>query len=81
MDVINWIQVNMGSVIAGAAVAIAAALALRSIWKRRRTGGCGCGCSGCSNTRSGPSSDAGSNANGGRSCAGCMAPRTDDGPV
>ena len=41
------------SIVSTAAVGLiilaAAALALRSIWKKKNGGGCGCGCRGCAN--------------------------------
>ncbi len=58
----SWIQANMGNIIAGAAVVLAAAFALRNMWKRRKTGGCGCGCAGCTGAPAGASAQCGAGA-------------------
>ena len=37
----------MGTAIVLVILAAVVALAVRSIWKRRKSGGCSCGCPGC----------------------------------
>jgi len=39
----------MGSVIAGGVIVALLGLAVRSLWKNRKSGGCGCGCEACPN--------------------------------
>lgn len=38
---------NGADIILIAVIAAALALAVRRVWKTRKTGGCGCGCDGC----------------------------------
>ena len=38
---------NGADIILIALIAAALALAVRRVWKARKTGGCGCGCDGC----------------------------------
>lgn len=40
----------ISTAIVGLIVFAGAALAARSMWKKKKSGGCGCGCSGCSGT-------------------------------
>ena len=45
----HWIAENIGTIIAGAAVAAVIALAVFITVRRRKTGGWSCGCDGCAN--------------------------------
>ena len=37
----------LGNIVVGLILAVAVGLAIRSIYKKRKSGGCSCGCSGC----------------------------------
>ena len=57
----------MGTLVVTLVLAVMFALAVKSIYKQKKSGGCGCGCSGC------PSASAGC----GGACAGrCSMPQT-----
>lgn len=44
---IAWIAENYGTILVGAAVLAAMALAVASLLRNRKTGGCSSGCTGC----------------------------------
>ncbi len=43
-----WISANMGTIVVGLAVLLVAALAARSVYRKKKQGGCLGGCAGCS---------------------------------
>lgn len=46
--IITFLKDNIGSIVAGAIVALIIFFAVRSVIKSHKKGGCSCGCSSCS---------------------------------